>query len=70
MKKNKGFFTTGDVARLIGVSPKLVGTWADRGMIKHYKCPGTGGHRRFTKQALQRFLREQKLPMTVPEGIA
>ena len=45
-----GPFTTGQVATVIGVSPRTVGLWCDTGVIRSYKMPPTRGES-------QKFLR-------------
>lgn len=60
-KKNKKLqpkemYTTVEVARIMGVTPRTVQLWADAGMIKVSKTPG--GHRRITTEDLEAFLLE------------
>lgn len=45
------YLTVGEVARILGVSPKTVSRWADRRLIP---CVVTlGGHRRFPRAAVE-----------------
>ena len=45
------YLTVGEAARMLGVSPKTVSRWADRGLIP---CVVTlGGHRRFRRAAVE-----------------
>lgn len=56
--------STSDAARVIGVGTTSVKRWADTGLLD---CVRTaGGHRRFTRDALDRFIRLQshEEPMT------
>ncbi len=49
--------TTVEASNLAGVGPSTVKRWADQGLLP---CARTaGGHRRFERFALERFLREQ-----------
>jgi excisionase family DNA binding protein len=49
--------TTVEASNLAGVGPSTVKRWADQGLLP---CVRTaGGHRRFERSALERFLREQ-----------
>jgi excisionase family DNA binding protein len=49
--------TTVEASNLAGVGPSTVKRWADQGLLP---CVRTaGGHRRFERFALERFLREQ-----------
>jgi len=41
-------------ARLLGVHPLTLRSWAEKGHIPHYRTPG--GHRRFHRKDLDRFL--------------
>src|SRR5690349_6270255 len=52
------YLTTNEAADLAGVGPSTVKRWADLGLLP---CVRTaGGHRRFERFALERFLREQR----------
>lgn len=52
--------STQDAARLAGVGPTSVKRWADEGLLECRKT--AGGHRRFERGALERFLREHGAP--------
>jgi excisionase family DNA binding protein len=52
--------STQDAARLAGVGPTSVKRWADEGLIECRKT--AGGHRRFERGVLERFLREHGAP--------
>lgn len=59
--------TTAEAARLIGAGPSSVKRWADTGLLD---CVRTaGGHRRFTRDALNRFLRLQELGEPLAEEV-
>lgn len=51
--------TTTDAARLAGVTPSSIKRWADQSLLPCVKTPG--GHRRFERRVLERFLREQSV---------
>lgn len=55
--------STGQVASLLGVSPRTVCKWVDSGRLKGYKVPGSGGFRRVTREELKRFTQLHNLPM-------
>lgn len=44
------WLTTGDVARILHVSPKTVARWASEGKVPHIIT--LGGHRRFPSSAV------------------
>ncbi len=50
-KRVDGYLTTGEAARLLGVSPKTVSRWADQGRIVHLVT--IGGHRRFARSVIE-----------------
>jgi excisionase family DNA binding protein len=49
--------TTSDAARIIGVGTTSVKRWADTGLLNCIRT--AGGHRRFTRDSLDRFIRLQ-----------
>lgn len=61
-------FTTGQVAKLLRVSPRTVGKWMDKGMLTGHRIPGSD-HRRFMRADLAAFVAEHKLPVTLPDGV-
>jgi excisionase family DNA binding protein len=62
------FLSTSEAARLIGAGTTSVKRWADTGMLD---CVRTaGGHRRFTRDALDRFVRLQQREETVVDEVA
>ena len=59
--------STSEAARLIGAGPTSVKRWADTGLLD---CVRTaGGHRRFTRDALGRFVRLQQHEETVVDEV-
>jgi excisionase family DNA binding protein len=60
---NRDVFTTGQVARLCGVSPRKVVDWVDGGQLPGYRLPTEHGDRRVTRAALLAFLREHAMPV-------
>ncbi len=52
------FFTMAQASKLLGVHPRTLREWADRGHIAHVKTPG--GHRRFPRDELERFVQRME----------
>jgi excisionase family DNA binding protein len=48
---SEAYITTGEVARMLGVSPKTVARWAKEGRLPHLVT--LGGHRRFPADAIR-----------------
>lgn len=59
--------TTGQVAKLVGVSVGMVVKWCDSGRLKSYLVP-MSTHRRITRAALVAFAREHGLPLPAELG--
>jgi excisionase family DNA binding protein len=55
----KEFFTPAEVAELLMVSPVTVRLWARRGALPSVQTPG--GHRRFMRDAVEQFARDNQL---------
>ncbi|MFA6174755.1 MAG: HD domain-containing phosphohydrolase [Kiritimatiellales bacterium] len=53
---NKAYLTPNEVAELLMVAPVTVRTWAQKGLLVAKVTPG--GHRRFLKSEVERFVRE------------
>ncbi len=51
--KSKAYFTPGEVAQILRVSPITVRGWASKGLLQAETTPG--GHRRFLREDLERF---------------
>lgn len=58
----KNFFTTHQIATLVGVDPKTVRTWIDAKKLRGFHIPGSK-HRRVTRADLVTFIRDHGLPM-------
>jgi excisionase family DNA binding protein len=50
------YLTTGEVAKLLGISPKTVARWAKEGKLPHLVT--LGGHRRFPAEAIYELARK------------
>jgi uncharacterized protein (TIGR02996 family)/excisionase family DNA binding protein len=59
-------FTTGQVAKIVQVSPATVGKWFDSGRLRGYRIPGSQD-RRIPRENLIRFLRQYSMSL---EGLA
>lgn len=55
--------TTGDVARLLHVSPVTVLLWIRAGKLKAYRVPG--GHHRIAQAEFRKFLTDNQIPVTL-----
>lgn len=55
---DKPYFSPAEVAELLMVSPITVRGWAARGLLRAETTPG--GHRRFLRSEIERFLRERE----------
>lgn len=53
--------TTGEVARLCGVTRRTVIDWIDTGKLEGFRIPGSR-HRRVSGESLRRFQRDHKIP--------
>jgi len=62
----KDVFTTGDVARLCGVTIRTVIKWFEQGRLEGYRLPGSRD-RRFTREAVRRFLESSDLPVSLAQ---
>ncbi|MFA6467855.1 MAG: helix-turn-helix domain-containing protein [Bacteroidota bacterium] len=59
--ENENFFTTQEIAELLGVSPSSIQRWADSGKLK---CHVTeGGHRKFSRTHLSDFATTYNISM-------
>ena len=54
-KINVDIFTTGYIAKMIGVAPRTVSKWFDSGRLKGYRIPGSND-RRIPRAHLAEFL--------------
>lgn len=55
-------YSTGQVAKICGVSPRTVGKWFDSGRLKGYRIPGSQ-IRRIPREHLIKFLKEHGMPL-------
>ena len=61
MKKETLFYTTIEIAELLGVSASSIQRWADSGKLK---CTSTeGGHRKFSVDQLKEFAMTYNISM-------
>lgn len=59
---NSKVYTSGDVAKICGVSPDTVSRWFDVGHIDGYRL-GPGGDRRIPHQSLRDFMIKHGIPL-------
>ncbi len=62
------YFTTFQVAKMLGVSPPTVVNWVNGGLLTAHRTPG--GHRRIAQDDITRFAREHNYPLSVESGPA
>lgn len=55
------YYTTFQVAKILGVSPPTVVNWINSGLVTAYKTPG--GHRRITREELVAFAQQHDYPL-------
>src|SRR5690606_3123887 len=67
--KGSDVLTSGEAARLCGVSFKTILRWIDRGLLQSYKLPGRGDHR-ITVDELRRFMRDNGIPDPTNESLS
>jgi len=60
------YFTTFQVARMLGVSPPTVVNWVNGGLLQAHRTPG--GHRRIKEDDIADFARRNSYPL--PEEVA
>ena len=53
--REEAYITTGEVAKILRVSPKTVARWAKEGKLPHLVT--LGGHRRFPSTAINNLAR-------------
>ncbi len=58
----KKFFTTGQIAKICGVSIATVQKWIDAGEIDSYRLPLTASERRVPRESLLTFMKKYKVP--------
>ena len=67
MGTDKTVLTTGDVARLCGVTIRTVIKWFETGRLEGYRLPGSR-ERRFPRDAVERFLARNGMPVSLLSG--
>lgn len=70
LKRGRDVFTTGQIAGLLGVAPRTVAKWIDKGRLKGYTVPSTTDappDRRVTRANLIRFVKDNRMEM--PESL-
>lgn len=63
--KKSSYMTPNEVAELLLVSPITVRQWAQKGLIDAVMTPG--GHRRFTREAIETFAQNRGLELKWPD---
>lgn len=58
----KKFFTTGQIAKICGVSIATVQKWIDAGEIDSYRLPLTASERRVPRESLLAFMKKYNVP--------
>ena len=58
----KKVFTTGHVAKIYHVAPRMVSKWFDTGNLRGYRIPGSQD-RRIPREQLIRFMKENHIPL-------
>jgi excisionase family DNA binding protein len=59
----KDFYTTGEVAKLLGISDRTIKNYCTNGQLGSEKTPITN-YRRISKEHLIAFLEQQNLPQS------
>ena len=65
---NKPFFTTGEVAKITGISQKTIRTYCSKGLIKADSTPVTN-YRRISYGNLAAFMSKNSIPLEFMEKI-
>jgi excisionase family DNA binding protein len=60
------YYTTFQVAKMLGVSPPTVVNWINSGLVTAYRTPG--GHRRITQDELVTFAQIHNYPLAMEGG--
>ena len=61
----RGFYTTHEAARVLGVSLPTVVNWIKARRLKAHRTPG--GHRRIARAEIAEFMLRQGMPLPVCE---
>ena len=65
---NKKTFSSGEVAKICGVTLRTVLNWIAKGWLQAYQLPGTRKDNRITSEHLLVFMKEHQMP--IPEELA
>jgi DNA-binding transcriptional MerR regulator len=65
---DQGLVAITKAARMIGVHPNTLRSWADKGLVDAVRLPS--GYRRFTMEEIHRIRRDMGLQERPPEGKA
>ena len=63
---NEKYYTTGEVAEILGCSKQWVSHLAREGKIESYRIQGTGWHR-IKRSTLERYIRDNRIPRNLPK---
>ena len=63
-QKRKTSYTTGDIAKLVGVAPRTVTKWFDNGTLQGYRIPDSKD-RRIPHDKLLDFLTKHNMPVPI-----
>lgn len=61
MNKVKRLYTTGEIAKMLDVSPRTVNLWFDKGLLTGYRIP-LSGDRRIARKSFINFLEMYEIP--------
>jgi len=64
MKTMQNFLLVKEVARILGVSPNTVRTWADSGKLPEHRHP-VNNYRLFKRAEVEKLLRQIEKPLSV-----
>lgn len=56
------WMTTGEVARVLGVSNATIQRWSDAGKLRHVRTVRAGAHRRFWRADIEALVERSTLP--------
>ena len=71
---SREYVTTGQVAKLFGVSPRTAANWFDAGRLKGHRLPGRGrganaGERRYWLSSCVELAEAHGIPITLPPPV-
>lgn len=59
----RDYYTTGEMARVLGCAQQTVSRWIDRGELKGHRLPGRPGERRCLKAVFRQHLIDHGVPL-------